>query len=60
MEVDAAESVDVQVDEPRRSDTASRTAVQPDRGNAAVGDLDVARQKLAVDERGLDSEPGHR
>ena len=55
-EVDAREAVDLEIDEPRDGDAASRSG-EPDAADAAVDELDIAPQELAVDNRGLDPEP---
>ena len=56
-EIDPAEPVHLQVDEPGGGDPVAFVAVHADRGDASVGDLDVARQELSADERRLDAEP---
>ena len=56
-EVDAAVTVDLDVDQPRNRDQSMRPATQADIDNAPVLDRDVAWDELPVDERGLDPEP---
>src|SRR5262245_48461950 len=41
-EVDAAEAVYLEIDEPRRGDAPAVPAREPDRRDPAVGDLDVS------------------
>src|SRR5207245_1354573 len=55
-EIDACKPVDLQVDETRSGDSGSIRRAQPDPGDLAVGDLDVAGDELALDERCLDTE----
>jgi hypothetical protein len=57
LEVHAGEAVGLQIDEPRSGDQRPATATDPERGDHAILDLDVARQQAAVDERGSDAEP---
>ena len=56
-EVDAGEAVDLQVDEARNGHASPAAARQPDARHATVGDVDVARDELAADERRVDAEP---
>ena len=51
-EVDAGHTVDLQVDQSRYGDRAPHARPHPDRRDAAVVDLDVARHEHAVDECG--------
>src|SRR5581483_1764096 len=60
-EVDAAEAVDVQVDEPRHGDPATAPAADPGRPDPgrrdpAVHDLDVPGNERALDDSRLDAE----
>ena len=58
QEVDAAEPIDLDVDEAGRGDAAAADSVaQADLGDHAVLDRDVARNELAADERCADTEP---
>ena len=60
-EVDAAEAVHLQVDEARDGEAAAAFPAEPERGDPAVRDLDVARDEHPVDERCFDSQPSrHR
>jgi hypothetical protein len=59
QEVDPSEPVHLQVDEPRGGNSLAGTAVDADRGDPPVGDVDVATHERAVDERCLDSESRH-
>src|SRR5207244_6863767 len=56
-EVDAAEAVHLHVDEAGRRDAAAVRAVQPDGGDAAVVDVDVAANQPSAHECRLDAEP---
>src|SRR5207302_11049746 len=56
QEVDARESVHLQIDEARHRDPALALRREADADHAAVVDLDVAAHQLAADERGLDAE----
>jgi len=59
--VDAAEAVHLQIDEARNREPAAPLAAEPERRNAAVRDLDVARDEHAVDQCCFDSQPSrHR
>src|SRR5216684_3930740 len=55
-EVDAREPVDLQVDETRSSDSGSVRRTQADSRDLTVGNLDVAGNEPALDERGLYSQ----
>jgi hypothetical protein len=57
LEVDAGEPVGLQVDEARRGDERAARLADPERGDDAVLDLDVAGQQAPVDERGAHAEP---
>ncbi len=60
-EVDAAEAVHLQVDEARYREPAAALAAEAEGRDAAVRDLDVARDEHSVDERCFDSQPSrHR
>src|SRR5918994_1447022 len=60
-EVDAAEAVDLQVHEPRCRDPAPAVAAaNAVAGDAALTNLDVARNELPVDERSFDAESHRR
>src|SRR5439155_4071515 len=60
-EVDAAEAVDLEVDEAGDGEAAPVGRGDSDGGDPAVDDFDVAGEEHAVDERRLDSEPlAHR
>ena len=56
QEVDSGEPVHLQVDEPRHGQPAPLPAWQADGDDPAVNDLDIAREALAVDERGFDAQ----
>src|SRR5206468_9347651 len=57
-EVDAAEAVDLQVDEAGDGDAAVAVATaQPIGGDLAVDELDVAGDEVPADQRGFDAEP---
>src|SRR5262249_31805245 len=56
-EIDAAITVDLDVDQARNRDQSAASVTQADRDNAPVIDLDVTGDELAADERGLDPEP---
>ena len=56
-EVDAAEAVHLQVDEARDRKAAAAFPAEPERGDAAVCDLDVTRDEHPVDQRRFDSQP---
>ena len=58
-EVDAAEAVDLEVEEAGHRDAASVRRGEAVAGDPAVDDLDVARHQPAVDDAPLDAEP-HR
>src|SRR4029453_16660302 len=58
-EIDAAEAVDLEIDEPGCGDPTPVRARQTESHDPPVGDLDVARQQPALDERSFDPEP-HR
>src|SRR5439155_216250 len=58
QQVDAAEAVHLEVDEAGRRDAAAVRGRQAERRQrAVVGELDVAGDELAADDRGLDAEP---
>ena len=56
-EVDARVAVDLQVDEAGRGDPLPARLPHPDRGDDAVGDLDVAVDQLPADQRRRHPEP---
>src|SRR5262249_22406776 len=55
-EVDPREAVDLQIDESRHRDASPVRRRQAIPGDRVIGDLDVAGNELALDERGLDSQ----
>src|SRR5207248_1785481 len=59
VRIAAPEAVRLEVDEAGRGDPASVPRGEAVAGDRAVGDLDVAGDKAAIDERGRDAEP-HR